>query len=245
MFGFIKKLKTIYEIPEPVSVRERALKVFSRIEGLDDVKEMVLRALECHERAHTLLVGPPACAKSLFMLEIEKFLATKVYFAEGASTTKAGIQRFVAENPHKEIIVIDEIDKMAMKDQEGLLTMMERGEFTSTKVRNTKTVKANIVIFATSNSTERLSKPLLSRFTVFEIPEYSYEEFEAISVRIIRKLPQNAVIQIASSMWKTGSRDIRDVLKISKLCNSTDTNEDITRLISIHQKYRKTGREYN
>jgi MoxR-like ATPase len=61
---------------------------------------------------------------------------------------------------------------------------MERGEFTSTKVRNTKTVKANVVIFATSNSTERLSKPLLSRFTVFEIPEYTYEEFETISIRI-------------------------------------------------------------
>ncbi len=42
-------------------------------------------------------------------------------------------------------------------------------------------------IFATSNSTDRLSKPLLSRFTVFEIPEYSYPEFEAISVRIIKK----------------------------------------------------------
>jgi hypothetical protein len=64
--------------------------------------------------------------------------------------------------------------KMPMKDQEGLLTMMERAAFTSTKVRNTKTVKANVVIFATSNSTERLSKPLLSRFTVFEIPECSY-----------------------------------------------------------------------
>src|SRR5919199_143654 len=245
MFGFIKKLKTVYEIPEPLSVRERAIKVFSRIEGLDDVKEMMMRALESPERAHTLLVGPPACAKSLFMLEIEKFLGTKVYFAEGAATTKAGLQRFIAEYPHKEVIIIDEIDKMAMKDQEGLLTMMERGEFTSTKVRNTKTVKANMVIFATSNSTERLSKPLLSRFTIFEIPEYTYEEFEAISVRIIKKLPQNAVIQIASPVWKTGGRDIRDVLKIAKLCNPADTEEDISRLISIHQKYRKTGREYN
>jgi hypothetical protein len=80
---------------------------------------------------------------------------------------------------------------------------------------------------------------------VFEIPEYSYEEFEAISIRIIKKLPQNVVIQIASSVWKTGSKDIRDVLKIAKLCNPADTQEDIDRLISIHQKYRKTGREYN
>jgi MoxR-like ATPase len=133
---------------------------------------------------------------------------------------------------------------MAMKDQEGLLTLMIRSEFVSTKVRNTRTVRANIVIFATSNGTERLSKPLLSRFTVFEILEYTYEEFEGQAVRIINKLPQNSVIQIASSVWKTGSRDIRDVLNIAKLCNLADT-EDINRLISISQKYRKTAMEYN
>jgi MoxR-like ATPase len=61
------------------------------------------------------------------MLQIEKFMTPKVYFAEGAATTKSGLQRFIAENQHKEIIIIDEIDKMPMKDQEGLLTMMKRG----------------------------------------------------------------------------------------------------------------------
>src|SRR5918911_803527 len=239
MFDFLKWHKThdIPEIPNPeqelkLSVRERALNYFSNIEGLDDIKEMMLRALESPERAHTLLVGPPACAKSLFMLEIEKGMQSEVYYTEGAATTKAGLQKFIAENPHKEIIIIDEIDKMPIQHQEGLLTMMEWGEFTTTKVRNTQTVRANIVIFATSNSTERLSKPLLSRFTVFEIPEYSYPEFEAISVRLIKKIPQNTVIQIASSVWKAGSRDIRDVLKIAKLCNHSDTEEDVARLIS-------------
>ncbi|MFL6319144.1 MAG: hypothetical protein ACJ72Q_01605 [Nitrososphaeraceae archaeon] len=70
-------------------------------------------------------------------------------------------------------------------------------------------------------------------------------EFETISVRLIKKLHQNAVIQIASSVSKTCSRDIRDVIKIAKLCNPSDTEEDINRLVSIHHKYRKTGREYN
>jgi hypothetical protein len=40
-------------------------------------------------------------------------------------------------------------------------------------------------------------------------------------------------------------KDIRDVLKIAKLCNPSDGEDDINRLISIHQKYRKTGLEYN
>src|SRR6187200_2823876 len=142
MFSFFKRNKLqdeFYEPEQQLTIRERALRVFSQIEGVDDIKEMMLRALESSERAHTLLTGRPASAKSLFMLQIEEYMRSKVYFAEGASTTKAGLQKFIAENQHKEIIIIDEIDKMAMKDQERLLTMMERGEFVSTKVRNTKT----------------------------------------------------------------------------------------------------------
>jgi hypothetical protein len=80
---------------------------------------------------------------------------------------------------------------------------------------------------------------------VFEIPEYTYEEFEGIALRLVTKLHPNVVIQVASSVWKTGSRDIRDVLKIAKLCNPSDGEEDLTRLINIHQKYRKIGKEYN
>ena len=141
MFNFLRKLKPqdVYEIPNSeqelkLSTRERALNVFSNIEGLDDIKEMMLRALESPERAHTLLIGPPACAKSLLMLEIEKGMQYEVYYTEGAATTKAGLQKFIAENPHKEIIIIDEIDKMPTQHQEGLLTMMERGGFTTTKM---------------------------------------------------------------------------------------------------------------
>ena len=44
--------------------------------------------------------------------------------------------------------------------------------------------------------------------TIFEIPEYTYPEFEDISTRMVNKLSQNTVIQIASSVWRTGSRDI-------------------------------------
>jgi hypothetical protein len=73
----------------------------------------------------------------------------------------------------------------------------------------------------------------------------TYEEFEGIALRLIEKLHPNTVIQIASSVWKMGSRDIRDVLKIAKLCNPSDGEEDVSRLISIHHKYRKTGNDYN
>jgi hypothetical protein len=57
MFSFLKRHKPQDEFCEPEPVRERALKFFSKIEGLDDIKEMMLRALESSERAHTLLTG--------------------------------------------------------------------------------------------------------------------------------------------------------------------------------------------
>ena len=37
---------------------------------------------------------------------------------------------------------------------------------------------------------------------------------------------------------------MRDCIKISKLATAKDTEEDINRLIAIHQKH-KTGREFN
>jgi hypothetical protein len=47
MFNFLKKCtQGVCKIPEPLSIRERALKIFSKIEGLDDIKEMMLRAIE-------------------------------------------------------------------------------------------------------------------------------------------------------------------------------------------------------
>jgi hypothetical protein len=52
--GDIPRSTFIRRATEPLSVRERALKVFSNIEGLDDIKEMMLRALDSPERAHTL-----------------------------------------------------------------------------------------------------------------------------------------------------------------------------------------------
>jgi DNA replicative helicase MCM subunit Mcm2 (Cdc46/Mcm family) len=77
-----------------MSTSNRLLSFYNRLRD-DDIKEMMLRALESSERAHTLLTGPPACSKSLFMLLIEKFMQSKVYFAEGAGTSKAGLQKFV------------------------------------------------------------------------------------------------------------------------------------------------------
>jgi hypothetical protein len=37
------------------------------------------------------------------MLEIGEGMCYESYFIEGAATTKAGLQKFIVENPHKEL----------------------------------------------------------------------------------------------------------------------------------------------
>jgi hypothetical protein len=77
-----------------------------------------------------------------------------------------------------------------------------------------------MVIFATSNSTERLSKPLLSRFTVLEIPQYTYPEFEGILTRLVNKLPQNTVNTDSIVSLESGEQGYKLCTEDSKIMQS-------------------------
>jgi MoxR-like ATPase len=141
-------------------------------------------------------------------------------------------------------MLIDEIDKMKKSDQVALLNVMETGILSETKSKRTKGCrqqKINLWIFATSNSLDRLSKPLKSRFSIFNLPCYTYEQFEEISVRLLGdryKLTQITAIKIAIGVWnQIHSKDVRDVLKIGKLAKPNETDTDIKWLIETYKKY--------
>jgi hypothetical protein len=42
---------------------------FENIQGYDDIKDIVRRALEVQDNYNLLFIGPPANAKTLFLLE--------------------------------------------------------------------------------------------------------------------------------------------------------------------------------
>jgi hypothetical protein len=109
--------------------------------------------------------------------------------------------------------------------------LIESGMLVSTKVRKTSSIKLNKVkVFATSNSLDRLSEPLKSRFSAFKLPEYSYEQQGLLEtgIKYLKLLQQRS--QLVYSM----SKDIRDVLKIGKLAKPDD--EDTQWLIDTHKK---------
>jgi hypothetical protein len=43
---------------------------FKNIQGYDDIKDVVRRALDAEDNYNLLFVGPPASAKTIFLLEI-------------------------------------------------------------------------------------------------------------------------------------------------------------------------------
>jgi ATP-dependent Lon protease len=53
-------------------------------------------------------------------------------------------------------------------------------------------------VFATANSSDKIIQPLLSRFAILEIPEYTFEEFTEIA--LTRLVGENIYKPIAFSI---------------------------------------------
>ena len=82
---------------------------FGNIEGYDDIKDIVRRALDAGDNYNLLFIGPPASAKTLFLLGILDIRKNGMYF-DGSNTTNRILDVLKEERPR--IICIDELDKM-------------------------------------------------------------------------------------------------------------------------------------
>jgi replication-associated recombination protein RarA len=211
--------------------------IFDDIVGHDDLKAVIIKCIKSEEPINVLLYGPPATAKTLFLLAIYRGLGN-CYFTDGSNASGAGMVEYLFAHKETQIIAIDELDKLKKSDQTTLLNLLETGILTSTKVRKTAQQKMNIKVFATSNDIDRISKPLRSRFVEFSLPSYTYEEFCEIAVKLMKQRnghDREIAMKIADIIWnKLNSRDIRDVIQISKLTNSIDDVEFVAKTL---QKY--------
>jgi hypothetical protein len=62
--------------------------------GHEDIKRLFSLALRSEEPTHILLSGPPASAKTMFLLSLRRHLKDS-YFIDGGNTTKAGRQESI------------------------------------------------------------------------------------------------------------------------------------------------------
>ena len=76
---------------------------------------------------------------------------------------------------------------MSITDQTALLHLMESGIISETKFNKTRQMELTSWVFATANSCNKIIEPLLSRFAILEIPEYTREEFTEIALVRLKK----------------------------------------------------------
>jgi Holliday junction resolvasome RuvABC ATP-dependent DNA helicase subunit len=240
--NLFKKLGHVSQIPPEE-------KFFSNIVGNDDVKKLLMRAIVAKDGVSYCLIGPPASAKSAFLQEMEKGLDDAV-FIDGTGASGRGLVNVLVSKPNVKYLLIDEIDKMTKRDVTVLYNVLETGRLQ----RNKKDQKVDMMfpglrVFSTSNSRERMPKPLQSRIQPLIMHEYSYEEFELIAISLLTqryKLPETTAIKIASGVWtKLKSKDIRRVLTIGRVANRTDSDNDIDWLIDTHAKHIFGETEFN
>jgi len=225
--------------------------VFKNIVCHDDLKEIMARSLFTENRTKTLLLGGPGTAKTLFASEICKKMKNW-YFFDDTGTSGRGFIDWMYEHQNAAGIVIDEIDKLKRNEQAMLYNFLESGQidYQTSKVRyHFRMDKCKVI--ATTNSLDRLSKPLKSRFAILHIPTYTFEEFVEIAVRLLGEnynLLADVAKAIANIAWNAlNCKDVRMLEHIGARIRKDDRADDIERLVNLMIRYGQinSNTEYN
>jgi MoxR-like ATPase len=197
--------------------------IFDDIVGHDDIKQILRMALHSEEPVHILLVGPPGISKTMFLESILNRYRDRAYLTLGTHSSKAGMVNALFEKRPRYLLV-DEIEHMPLSDQTVLLSLMQSGIISETKLRKTRSTQLKTWVFATSNATKKLSEALLSRFMVIELEKYSYEEFKDISVQLLvnsEEVDFDFANTIAEEVYRNFKNpNIRDIIKIGRIARN-------------------------
>ena len=178
--------------------------------GMEKVKQRIIETIIQINRTHTLpaygllLVGPAGTGKSQIAYAVARILglpwtsldmssihdpeqltgSSRVY-----SNAKPGsiMEAFSLAGESNLVFIINELDKADSKDSTGspadaLLTLLDNLGFTDNYMECTIPT-AGVYPIATANDKSRISEPLLTRFAVIDIPDYTPEEKKQIFLR--------------------------------------------------------------
>ena len=221
----------------PVGPIEVPEDMFDPVVGYDDVKWLLRRALALEKALHFLFVGPPASAKSLLLMELERL--DGAYYAVGSSSTKAGLRQLLLELRPR-VLLIDELDKVrTSKDYAVLLSLMESGIVTETMHGSRERKVVHTRVFAAANTDEDLTPELRSRLVILHFRPYTLPDFLMIAERVLvdrEGIEPGLAEAIANAVWNDlRSRDIRDAVKIARL---VQTPEELPQVVAVLRNYR-------
>jgi replication-associated recombination protein RarA len=211
-----------------------------KIEGYQDIKDIVTRVLDSEDSYNLLFVGAPSSSKTLFLMSILEIRKDGVYF-DGSNTTNRILD--VLEEKRSRIICVDEMDKMSRQFQNQLLNFLESGRVKVDQQKKQYDFEIKgAKVFATCNEINKLSKPLQSRFRKLFLQRYTEEQFLKVSEKVLPKISFSLAKYIGASVWNNGG-NIRDVISIGRLVRKSDGPEQIELILETMSKYGIDRRE--
>jgi Holliday junction DNA helicase RuvB len=200
-------------------------KVFPNIYERDDIKPILFQVAESipGKPNAALLYGPPGTAKTDFVRKLVQYYGNKAHYGIGSSSTKAGVFDYCFEHPDIRLLIIDELDKMPVKDQASLLNLMETGELRDMKSRKQRAVNMRVNLVCTANDIDKIIDPLKTRFepNIFYMRDYTNEEWLRIAQKIL----------IAEEGIK---EDIAEIIALRTLeLSDTDTRPNIRAVVKV------------
>jgi len=203
--------------------------LFSTIVGYDDQKELLRRVIESEKPIHLLLLGTPATAKTLFLLELTK-IPNSVYLTP--YITYSGLFDYLNTEPR--LLLIDQLDNLKYPDVYRLLIdICEYGIATKTSYNEKIVKKVNTKIIATANSVKRIPEALLSRFLVLEFKKYTEDEFINIAKQLLKDYPLGEDVKDYIIEKCKNSLDVRNVLKLANIVKSKEDVDKFMRFIKF------------
>ncbi len=214
--------------------------LFEPVVGFDDVKELLRRAVLAMKPVHVLLEGPPASAKTLFLMELGRLPGA--HFVVGGAASRAGLADvLVMWRPR--FLLVDEIETVQrMKDYAVLLHVMESQEVVLTKHGKRLRIPMTTSVFAAGNDIRKLPRALLSRFggpeSVIRLRAYRREEFVEVATRVLVEregASEPFARACAAAAAGVGSRDVRYAVRLARLAH------DVADLDAILRAFRRRG----
>ncbi len=192
---------------EAIDPKEARRILDEELYGMERVKQRIIETIIQINRTHTLpaygilLIGPAGTGKSQIAYAIARILklpwttldmssindpeqltgSSRIY-----SNAKPGIimEAFSMAGESNLVFIINELDKAASGKGNGnpadvLLTLLDNLGFTDNYMECTIPT-SGVYPIATANDKDMISAPLMSRFAVIEIPDYTIEEKKII-----------------------------------------------------------------